>query len=220
MICLEHVSKSFKEKIIFTDLNFYADFGEISVLFGKSGIGKSTFLNIIAGLKLIDKGQYLYKGTILNTKNDKEMSDFRSLHIGYIPQDFALIEDYTVKENLLLPFFYRKNLSKIEIEARMQTLISYFELSTILNKKVRSISGGQKQRVAIIRSFIIDPDILLADEPTANLDKENLQLVIDLFMKEKEQGKIIIIATHDERIQSIADHIYHIKDYRLEELKK
>lgn len=220
MICLEHVSKSFKEKIIFTDLNFHADFGEISVLFGKSGIGKSTFLNIIAGLKLIDKGQYLYKGTILNTKNDKEMSDFRSLHIGYIPQDFALIEDYTVKENLLLPFFYRKNLSKIEIEARMQTLISYFELSTILNKKVRSISGGQKQRVAIIRSLMIEPDIILADEPTANLDKENLQLVIDLFMKERENGKIIIIATHDERIQSIADHIYHIKDYRLEELKK
>ncbi len=220
MICLEHVSKFFKEKIIFTDLNFHADFGEISVLFGKSGIGKSTFLNIIAGLKLIDKGQYLYKGTILNTKNDKEMSDFRSLHIGYIPQDFALIEDYTVKENLLLPFFYRKNLSKIEIEARMQTLISYFELSTILNKKVRSISGGQKQRVAIIRSFIIDPDILLADEPTANLDRKNFQLVVDLFIKEKEQGKIIIIATHDERIQSIADHIYHIKDYRLEELKK
>lgn len=220
MICLEHVSKSFKGKTIFTDLNFHADFGEISVLFGKSGIGKSTLLNIIAGLKPIDAGRYFYQGEMLNTKDDKEMSSFRSLHIGYIPQDFALIEDYTVKENLMLPCLYRKDLSKTEIETKMQVLIRYFELSTILNKKVRSLSGGQKQRVAIIRSLMIEPDIILADEPTANLDKENLQLVIDLFMKERENGKIIIIATHDERIQSIANHIYNIKNYRLDEWKK
>ena len=142
--------------------------------------------------------------------DDDIMSDFRNKNIGYILQDFALVDDYTVLENIILPVLYSRFFSKEEAILRAKSFAVKFSLEKELDKKVRFISGGQKQRVAIIRSLILNPEIILADEPTTNLDKNNFRLVLEMFQELKKQEKIIIIATHDDRIKKIADRTYKI----------
>lgn len=214
MLKLENLYKTYKDKKIFNQTDFEANKGEIVSVIGKSGIGKSTLLDIIAGIKQPDSGSYFYKGQLIDTKKDTQMSIFRNKKIGYILQDFALIDDYTVMENIMLPTLYNRN-SDNNLESKARELAYNFELTDILNKKVKNISGGQKQRVAIIRSILLNPRIILADEPTTNLDKENFELVVSILKKMKKRGKIIIIATHDERLFDISDKIYEINNYKL-----
>lgn len=214
MLKLENLYKTYKDKKIFNHTDFEANKGEIVSVIGKSGIGKSTLLDIIAGIKQPDSGSYFYKGQLIDTKKDTQMSIFRNKKIGYILQDFALIDDYTVMENIMLPTLYNRN-SNNNLEPKARELAYNFELTDILNKKVKNISGGQKQRVAIIRSILLNPRIILADEPTTNLDKENFELVVSILKKMKKRGKIIIIATHDERLFDISDKIYEINNYKL-----
>ncbi|MGT2712021.1 ABC transporter ATP-binding protein [Streptococcus oriscaviae] len=220
MINLENIQKKYRDTIIFESANFHADAGQIVLILGKSGIGKTTLLEIIAGLRTLDSGEYVYQGSKLSFADDETMSAFRNKHVGYILQDFALIEDYTVVENLLLPVLYSQTVSREEAAAHAESLAGKFGLSNVLDKKIKSVSGGQKQRVAIIRSLILKPDILLADEPTTNLDKENFQLIIDMFQELKKEGKCIIIATHDERILEFADKVYQIEHKKITLLEK
>lgn len=215
MLRLKGVTKKYKEKIIFKESDFFANAGEIVLLMGKSGIGKSTLLDILSGIKLYNSGSYWFKNEQVFPKNDKEMSAFRNRYIGYILQDFALIDDYTVKENIQLPSLYKNDVDSDKLIKKIKTLTAQFGLEEVYDKKVKEISGGQKQRVAIIRSIILDPTIYLADEPTTNLDIDNFELVIKLFRKLRNEGKIIIIATHDERILDIADRVYRIENYKL-----
>ncbi|MGY3749198.1 ABC transporter ATP-binding protein [Vagococcus acidifermentans] len=215
MLKLTHLTKTYKEKRIFQNARFEAELGEIVLLMGKSGIGKSTLLDIIAGIKQYDSGEYYYQETQLFPENDEQMSRFRNQMIGYILQDFALIDDYTVMENIMLPSLYNSQIKKSTAEKRARELANRFDLSDVLAEKVRKISGGQKQRAAIIRSLILDPPIILADEPTTNLDSENFELVMRLFNQLKQEGKVLIIATHDERILSIADKAYHVVNYKI-----
>ncbi|MFA9413735.1 MULTISPECIES: ABC transporter ATP-binding protein [unclassified Streptococcus] len=215
MLELKQVKKSYKDKQIFSGIDLTVEAGQIVLLMGKSGIGKSTLLDMIAGVKSMDDGSYHYRGNEIFCQDDKQMSRFRNRHIGYILQDFALIDDYTVLENLLLPALYRRSADKSSLEDKARQLADQFEVSDVLETKVKRISGGQKQRAAIIRSILLDPDIILADEPTSNLDADNFQLVIELFNTLKADGKIIIIATHDDRLTAIADKVYQISDYRL-----
>lgn len=215
MLRLKGVTKKYKEKIIFKESDFFANAGEIVLLMGKSGIGKSTLLDILSGIKLYNSGSYWFKNEEVFPKNDKEMSAFRNKYIGYILQDFALIDDYTVKENIQLPSLYKNDVDSDKLIKKIKILTAQFGLEEVYDKKVKEISGGQKQRVAIIRSIILDPMIYLADEPTTNLDIDNFELVIKLFRKLRNEGKIIIIATHDERILDIADRIYRIENYKL-----
>ncbi|MBF0787430.1 MULTISPECIES: ABC transporter ATP-binding protein [unclassified Streptococcus] len=215
MIVIKGLSKSYQDKNIFTDVDFEASAGQVIVLMGKSGVGKSTFLDILAGLKSAPITSYTYKGNEIAVQDDEVMSAFRNQHIGYIPQDFALIQDYSVKENLLLPALYHPHLTAETIKQTVLDLAKKFDVTDILAHKVRDISGGQKQRVAIIRSLVLDPDILLADEPTANLDPENVQLVLQFFKEQQTAGKILIIATHDERLCELATHLYQIENKKL-----
>lgn len=209
MLKLEKICKKYDNKNIFCNVNFQASTGEIILLTGESGIGKTTFLEIIAGLRKIDSGKYYYDNQEI-LSNDDIMSDFRNKNIGYILQDFALVDDYTVLENIILPVLYSRFFSKEEAILRAKSFAVKFYLEKELDKKVRFISGGQKQRVAIIRSLILNPEIILADEPTTNLDKNNFRLVLEMFQELKKQEKIIIIATHDDRIKKIADRTYKI----------
>ncbi|WP_313538512.1 ATP-binding cassette domain-containing protein [Enterococcus sp.] len=146
----------------------------------------------------------------LDVDDDRYMSQFRNAKIGYIVQDYALIEDYSVLENILLPSMYNKKFEKKDIQDKANVLAKDFGLFDSIDKKVKHISGGQKQRTAIARSLILDPAIILADEPTTNLDEENFLLIIELFEALKRAKKLIIIATHDDRIKSIANKIYRI----------
>ena len=210
MLKLEKICKKYDNKNIFCNVNFQASTGEIVLLTGESGIGKTTFLEIIAGLRKIDSGKYYYDNQEILSNDDDIMSDFRNKNIGYILQDFALVDDYTVLENIILPVLYSRFFSKEEAILRAKSFAVKFYLEKELDKKVRFISGGQKQRVAIIRSLILNPEIILADEPTTNLDKNNFRLVLEMFQELKKQEKIIIIATHDDRINKIADRTYKI----------
>lgn len=210
MIRLEGVTKSYNKKNILTNANFLAKEGEITLLTGKSGSGKSTLLNIISGIQVYDSGNYFVNKVKLDVDDDRYMSQFRNAKIGYIVQDYALIEDYSVLENILLPSMYNKKFEKKDIQDKANVLAKDFGLFDSIDKKVKHISGGQKQRTAIARSLILDPEIILADEPTTNLDEENFLLIIDLFEALKRAKKLIIIATHDDRIKSIANKIYRI----------
>ena len=210
MLKLEKICKKYDNKNIFCNVNFQASTVEIVLLTGESGIGKTTFLEIIAGLRKIDSGKYYYDNQEILSNDDDIMSDFRNKNIGYILQDFALVDDYTVLENIILPVLYSRFFSKEEAILRAKSFAVKFSLEKELDKKVRFISGGQKQRVAIIRSLILNPEIILADEPTTNLDKNNFRLVLEMFQELKKQEKIIIIATHDDRIKKIADRTYKI----------
>ena len=210
MLKLEKICKKYDNKNIFCNVNFQASTGEIVLLTGESGIGKTTFLEIIAGLRKIDSGKYYYDNQEILSNDDDIMSDFRNKNIGYILQDFALVDDYTVLENIILPVLYSRFFSKEEAILRAKSFAVKFYLEKELDKKVRFISGGQKQRVAIIRSLILNQEIILADEPTTNLDKNNFRLVLEMFQELKKQEKIIIIATHDDRIKKIADRTYKI----------
>jgi ABC-type lipoprotein export system ATPase subunit len=214
MLKLENIEKSFK-KTVFAKATLEANAGEIVLLMGKSGIGKSTLLDIIAGVKTVDSGRYFFKDEEIFPEDDKQMSRFRNQNIGYILQDFALIDDYTVLENLTLPALYQSKMDMPFAKERAKHLAKYFDITDILDQKVRKISGGQKQRASIARSLLLNPSIILADEPTSNLDRDNFDLVVDLFLKQRERGKVLIIATHDERLLEIADKVYHITDCKL-----
>ena len=209
MLSLNNITKKYKDKVIFQNADFEAATGEIVLLMGQSGIGKSTFLDIIAGIKRFDSGRYYYQNQEIFPKNDEQMSAFRNQTIGYILQDFALIDEYSVLENIILPSFYNAAMDMEAAKERARYLSDKFDLT------VKNISGGQKQRVAIVRSLILDPPIILADEPTTNLDAKNFDFVMETFKEAAYKGKIIIIATHDERILNIADKVYQVENYKL-----
>ena len=217
MLELKQFSKTFKSKLIFNLADFTCKRGEIVLLIGRSGIGKTTCLDIISGIKRYDTGDFLFKNQKVETQNETKLSAFRNENIGYILQDFALIDSYTVLENILLPSLYspKDKYNRHDLETKARNLAYEFDLTEMLNRKIKAISGGQKQRVAIIRSLILEPAIILADEPTTNLDKENFDLVMALFIKLKNEGKTVVIATHDERFFDIASKIYEIKNCRL-----
>lgn len=215
MINLENVTKNYGKKRIFSSANFEAESGEITLLTGKSGVGKSTLLDIISGIKQYNSGVYFYNGQQLRPEDDEKMCQFRNEKIGYILQDFALIDDYTILENLTLPVLYSSKHDEREVVTKAREYAFDFELTAVLEEKARVTSGGQKQRAAIIRSLVLEPEIILADEPTTNLDAENFSLIIKIFKELKQKNKIVIIATHDERIRKIADKVYHIENYKL-----
>ncbi|OTN76664.1 hypothetical protein A5886_001742 [Enterococcus sp. 8G7_MSG3316] len=217
MIRIDGLTKYYHKKPLLINTSFIAEKGQITLLTGKSGAGKTTLLNIIAGLQAFDSGTYWINDDKIDVRNDQWMSQFRNKEIGYIVQDYALISDYSVLENILLTSFYNKNHNKQDALDKATQLAKNFGLSEILDKKVKRISGGQKQRTAIARSLILDPSIILADEPTTHLDEENFKLIMQLFESLKEANTLLIIATHDDRIKLIADKIYRIEDCLLKQ---
>ena len=197
---LEKVYKGAVETIAVRDFNLNANNGDIITLAGPSGSGKTTILLCVAGILEPTFGKIIYDNHVINNLPEEELTLYRRNNVGIIFQSFNLIDYFTIYENIAFPLWLA-NKSKKLIKKRVTTLLQELDIERYANTYPRFLSGGEQQRVAIAVALANDPDIILADEPTGNLDRKTADIVIDLLFKEAEEhDKILLLATHDERI--------------------
>ena len=209
ILSCQNICKAFGEKVILNDASFHIEDREKAALIGCNGAGKTTILNIISMLEQPDAGEIVINENNHFTK--KKIQNLRRYVFGYIFQNYVLIEEETVKENLLISKKYRKNFKEQELEEVMYKVGLPKEY---LDHKVYELSGGEQQRVAIARTMLKPCEIILADEPTGNLDAHNKEKVIQLFQQMKTEGKTIICVTHDEEMAKKADRIICLQKER------
>lgn len=173
---------------------------------GKSGSGKSTLLNILGLIEEFDSGEFHFNGKEI--RNGTDHSRMRLENIGFIYQSYNLIPSLSCRENILLPTLYHR-LNRGE---SFEELVSLLQLEPLLEQRVTTLSGGEKQRVAIARALILDPCLILADEPTGNLDPKNRDLILRLLRREHEKGRGILLITHDMEVAGQADSIYTLEN--------
>lgn len=212
-IKLNGISKSYKSGsnlsyMVLKNIALDIKDNEIIAVMGKSGAGKSTLLNIIGCLDIADNGQYILDGENVNELSDIRLSEYRNAKFGFIMQDFALIDDETVKHNIKIPTYFSKRKKNIDYEQLAEKL----GIKHLLNKKAGLISGGEKQRTAIARALVNNPKYILADEPTGALDSENSKIIMEILQNLHNEGKTIIIVTHDIEIAKQCDRIIEISD--------
>lgn len=202
MIRMENVWKTYgkhRNRLhALSDINIEINQGDCIAITGKSGAGKSTFLNILGGLELPTKGQCFFQSSFMgNTIN--QLSEYRQKNIGFIVQNFALIDYYNIFDNIALPLKYRK---VSNIKEQVYRISQQFDIADKLNQFPEQLSGGERQRAAIARALIKEPKVIIADEPTANLDSENREIVLSTLLDLNQKGMTIIIATHDDVISN------------------
>ena len=194
------------------DVNFSVEQGEYVAIMGESGSGKSTLLNILAALDKPTEGKVFLKEKDLSKVKEKEMAAFRRNNLGFVFQDFNLLDTFSLKDNIFLPLVLSGTSHK-EMERRLLPLADKLGIKNLLEKYPYEVSGGQKQRAASARALITKPRILFADEPTGNLDKKTGEDTLDLLQQCSEQfGQTLIVVTHDLEIARQADVIVHIED--------
>ncbi|MEL4308590.1 ABC transporter ATP-binding protein [Joostella sp. CR20] len=192
-------------------INFSVKEGELVAIMGSSGSGKSTFLNILGMLDNLDEGEYLLDGVAIKNLNETKAANYRNKFLGFIFQSFNLINYKSAWENVALPLYYQGVNRKI----RKETAIKHLEsvgLGPWVNHLPSELSGGQKQRVAIARALAADPKVMLADEPTGALDSKTSHEVMDLIQKINDEGKTILVVTHEDDIAHMCKRIVHLKD--------
>ncbi|MDI9513188.1 MAG: ABC transporter ATP-binding protein [Bacillota bacterium] len=219
MVVLENISKSYhygkKNEIkALVDITLTIDKGELVAITGPSGAGKSTLLHLIGCIDKANSGLYSIDGICISKLKDRKLSQIRNEKVGIVLQDFALIDEYTAIENVMIPLYFskkrRKDRKKLATEAMRAVGIE-----SIKDQLASELSGGQKQRVAIARSIVNGPDIILADEPTGALDSATSLEIIDLLADLNNQGKTVIIVTHDPLVSNACKRQIHIHDGRL-----
>jgi len=192
--------------------------GEIVGIHGPSGAGKTTLLKIIAGLEKPDRGEVVVDGYLITALDDDGLASLRNTVIGFIPQDAGLIDELTVFENIELPLLIA-GVDREERRKRVEELIDYIGLRGREKALPRYLSGGERQRVAIARALANTPSVILADEPTANLDWDNARRVLQLFDRiRRDFGTTIIIVTHDPRVLEFTDRKFLLEDGVLREI--
>lgn len=216
MLTLQNISKSFKKQQVLTDITLEISQREMISIMGKSGAGKSTLLAILAGLIQPDSGQILFQESVISSLDEEKLAAFRLHHIGFIFQDFKLIPSLTAHDNILMGIYPRRDIPADEKENRIDELAGQVGLTAKLSEKTDNLSGGEKQRVAIARSLINRPDLVLADEPTGNLDASTAQEIMTLFKKlHKTYATSFLIITHDRDIAAQTQKAYQLKDGEL-----
>lgn len=201
MMHLRNISKSFREQQVLQHLNLHLHPGEMISIMGKSGTGKSTLLGIMAGLVKPNEGEVDYSGKRLHDLDEEQLAAFRLNHIGFIFQDFKLIPSLSVYDNIFLGIYPRTDIAKAEKARRIDEYIEKVGLSSKRDAKTDKLSGGERQRVAIARSLVNHPDLILADEPTGNLDAATADEIMALFTQLHQQSDTtFVIITHDADI--------------------
>ena len=188
------------------------DEGEMVAIIGKSGAGKSTLLHILAAIDSYDKGSYLVDGVSVGDLKEKDRARFRNQKIGIVMQDYALIDEYTIEENVQIPLIFGKVKGNDVRREKIMTALKNVGLDELAKKPVRQLSGGQKQRVAIARALVNNPAFLLADEPTGALDSKTSGEIMDVLEKLNQGGKTVIIVTHDMEVAARCGRVIEISD--------
>lgn len=186
--------------------------GECIGIMGKSGCGKTTLLKILGTIEKASKGKILFQGEDIERLSDELLSELRRKTLGFVFQDYKLLNSLTVKENIIIPMVLEKK-NKTYIDKKISEEVELLRISSILNKYPYEISGGEKQRVAIARALANDPKLILADEPTGNLDSASALTIMDSLVKvNKKAKKALIIVTHDPLVASYCEKILFLKD--------
>lgn len=194
-----------------SNVNFSVEWGEYVAIMGESGSGKSTLLNILAALDRPTSGQILLNGKDLGKISEKDLATFRRENLGFVFQEFNLLDTFSVKDNIILPLVLNGTSLK-EMEKRLHPIAKELGISDLLDKYPYEISGGQKQRVAAARALITDPKLILADEPTGALDSKSTDDLLETFRKINFQGQTILMVTHSVKAASHADRVLFIRD--------
>lgn len=198
--------------IALQDINISINAGEFIAIMGPSGSGKTTLLNIMSGLDQPTSGAVSIEGKQLSQFKGEKLAQFRRRQIGFVFQDFNLLDSLTVKENIMLPMILEKK-QVDEMEDKVYNLANLFEINSLLNKYPSKISGGQQQRTAVSRALVNEPSIILADEPTGNLDSKSSAVIMELFEKIVETlSTTVLIVTHDIFAASYCNKVIFIKD--------
>lgn len=216
VIKLTGIHKSFyhgeSELKVLQEIDFSVNSGDMIAILGQSGSGKSTLLSIMGLLDEADSGEYLLCGQNVNALSAYQLSQLRNQHIGWVFQNFNLIADMTVTDNLLLPLRFNPLISKLEHDAKITQVLHKVGLGDKQDFYPAQLSGGQQQRVAIARALICDPDILLCDEPTGNLDSTNSDNVMALLVGLHKEGRTVLIITHDPDVAAHCQQAFKIHD--------
>ncbi|MBP3852406.1 MAG: ABC transporter ATP-binding protein [Erysipelotrichaceae bacterium] len=194
-----------------TNVSFQVEKGEYVAIMGESGSGKTTLLNILATLDKPTSGSVYLEGKNLAEIKEKEIAAFRREHLGFVFQDFHLLETFSNQDNIFLPLVLSKK-NYEEMQARLLPIAKELDILSILKKYPYEISGGQKQRVAVARALITQPDLILADEPTGALDSRTTEELLSLFEKVNQNQQTILMVTHSIKAASYAGRVLFIKD--------
>lgn len=220
LIRLENVGKTYRERSVafeaLSNVDLVIKEGESVAIMGASGSGKSTLLNILGAMDKASEGKYYLQGEEISSYSEKQMAHIRNEIFGFVMQDFALIERETVEKNVILPLLYSKRFHH-QKKARVEQILKEVGLFEKRHQPVTKLSGGQRQRVAIARAMVNDASVLLCDEPTGALDRATGDEIIRLFMELHEQGKTLIIVTHDETVAQHCERVIRITDGRIEQ---
>lgn len=211
MLELKNISKSYGDQLILNDVSFQVKEKELVSILGPSGSGKSTLLQIIGLLNPADSGSILLDNAACTNLKEKELIEFRNKKLGFVFQFHNLLGEFTCEENIKMPLLIREksmNISQLEL---FDKIINKLSISYLIKKYPNQLSGGEQQRIAVARALINQPRILLADEPTGNLDNKNAVNLYDLFLELKEDWKqCIIMVTHNENLTKQSDQIIYL----------
>ena len=212
MIIAKDIKKSFGDLEVLKGINLNIKEGEIVSIVGASGAGKTTLLQILGSLSKANSGNIIINNTDVNNISDRELSEFRNQNLGFIFQFHHLLPEFTALENICIPAFIAKK-SKKEAFKKGEELLDYLGLSDRKDHKPAELSGGEQQRVAIARALINNPAVILADEPTGNLDSKNSDELFELFLDLRNKfNHTFILVTHDENLANKCDRKLIIKD--------
>lgn len=217
MIKLMNISKVYnpKKRNNFTalkDISLEIAEGEFTAVTGKSGSGKTTLLHIIGMLDNFSSGEYSFRGKSVQKLSEAGKTKLRAENIGFVKQDFALIEEYSVLDNVILPLYPAKRNNRRECAMKALTSMGIEKLA---NKRASELSGGEKQRVAIARAIVTEPKLLLADEPTGALDSKTSAEIMDVFKRLNSDGITVVIVTHDPKVAERCGRVIEISDGEL-----
>lgn len=214
---VEHIQKVYTTRFggnqvqALTDVSFQVEEGEYLAIMGESGSGKTTLLNILAALDKPTRGQVILNGKNLSAIKEKEIAAYRRENLGFVFQDFNLLDTFNIRDNIFLPLVLA-GASYQDMERRLHPIAQHLRIHEILRKFPYEVSGGQKQRTAVARALITEPKLILADEPTGALDSRAAGDLLAIFQEINENGQTILMVTHSTRTASHAKRVLFIKD--------